>query len=118
MVTDPLAPLVRRQRRDINTLFAVLADSLNNAVHRLLQGQDGQRVITEADRIAMMRHIDRDLDIIWGARPDDPDAAVRQIVVRDTRVARFRPLDAAVKRWRRVMTPALQERVEREARRG
>jgi hypothetical protein len=114
-MSDPLAPLVRRQRRDINTLFGTLADAMENAFAR--HTTPGQPV-TNTDRVRIMADVDRALDVIYGNRPNDPEAALWTVVVRDTRAARFRPLDAAVKRWKGAMTSALRARVEREAQRG
>lgn len=109
---DPLSSIVRRQRRDIRLLYRTFADSVRNAV---AQHPDPDRPITEADRVAIMHEVDAGLDVIWGAYPGDPNAAVRQITVRDTRAVRFRALDTAIKDWRRALPPPLRERIEQEA---
>ncbi len=112
MQRDPLGGIVRRQRRDIRLLYRTLADAVRNS---MAQHPDPNRPITEADRVAIMREVDRGLDVIWGTRPGDPNAAIRQITLRDTRAARFRPLDAAIKGWRKAMPRQLRERIEQEA---
>lgn len=111
---SPLAGIVHRQRRDIRLLYRTLADSIRNAT---AQHPNPDRPITEADRLAIMREVDRGLDVIWGAHKGDPNAAIRQITIRDTRAARYRPLDEAIKVWRQALPRQLRQRIEKEAQR-
>lgn len=108
---DPLRAIQQRQRRDIFGLYRTLDDAIQNAVDRLPGERD--RPITEADRVAIMREVDRSLGVLWGA-----GGAVEQIVTRDTRAARLVPLEAAVRRWKRAVPRSLWERIEGEARDG
>lgn len=114
MQTDPLAGVFRRQRRDIRLLYRTFADAIRNT-----EARDGNpdRPITEADRVAIMREVDAGLNVVWGAYRGDPNAAVRQITLRDTRAAHYRPLDMAIKDWRQALPRSLRMRIEEEARR-
>lgn len=115
-MSDPLRILEQRQRRDVRLLYSVLSDSLANTLDRQLRGQNGGRPITEVDRRAIMRHVDRGLAVIYGPQKGI-DGALTEIVVRDARAARFEPLDTAVSTWKKAMGRTLGERVESEARR-
>lgn len=117
-MTDRLATIHRRQRRDIRLLYATLSDAVENAIARQTRQKAGGEAITEADRQAVMREVDAALDVIWGRFPGDPDGAIRQVVLRDTRAARLQPLDAAVREWRKAMPRGLRGLIETEARRG
>lgn len=109
---DPLATIIRRQRRDVRLLYRTLADSVRAAVGR----EDApQRAVTEADRVRIMRAVDEGLGVIWGRYHGDEDAAMRHIILRDTAAARYRPLDAAVRDWRRALPATVRERIEEEA---
>lgn len=108
---SPLAPILRRQRRDVRLLYRAFADAIGNAVDRLPGDHD--RPLTEADRQVIMREVDAALDVLWGR-----DGAIGHIVTRDTRTARLLPLEGAVRRWKRAMPRSLRERVEQEARGG
>ena len=110
---SPVDGLMRRQRRDIRLLYRTLGDAVRNAV---TSAGAPDRVITEADRAAIMREVDRGLDAIWGNAPGS-DSAMRRIVVRDTQAARFRSLERAVGDWRRALPRALRARIEEEAHR-
>jgi hypothetical protein len=113
-MSDPLRAIVARQRRDVSLLHDVLADAIENAVRR--HTAPGQP-ITHLDRLHIMREVDAALDVIYGRAPGDSDAALRDVVLRDTRAARLLPLDEAVKEWRSAMPTSLRERVEADARR-
>jgi hypothetical protein len=110
-MTDPLRVIERRQQRDIDLLYATLGDAIRNAVADVSSDQ----VFTTMHRDAILREVDAGLSVIWGHYPGDPDAALRQIVQRDTRAARFGPLDDSVRRWRKAMDADLLSRVEDEA---
>jgi len=107
MDRDPLRAIARRQRRDITTLFQTLGDALENATARM----DGDAPMTERDRAAIMREVDAGLDVIFGDRPG-ADSALKDIILRDTRAARYEPLDATVRAWRSEMPDALKRRIE------
>jgi len=108
-MTDALTSIARRQRQDINILYATLSDAIDNAVAR--HATPGQQM-TETVRRQIMAEIDRSLDVIYGRYPGDERAAIRAIVIRDTRLARLAPLDVAVRRWRKAMPNDLRTRVE------
>jgi len=105
---DPLRAIARRQRRDIGQLFTTLSDAIANATARM----DGDAPMTERDRAAIMREVDAGLDVIFGAYRGDERGALRQLILRDTRAARYEPLDTAVSAWRSEMPRRLRELVE------
>jgi len=104
---DPLRAIARRQRRDIGLLFTTLGDAIENATAR----RDGDAPMTERDRAAIMREVDAGLDIVFGAYRGG-ESALKDIILRDTRAARYEPLDAAVSAWRSEMPRRLRELVE------
>lgn len=114
-MSDPLQPILTRQRRDVALLFETLGDAIANA---LVRAGATNQPMTPGTYRTVMQEVDAGLDVIFGRFPGDPNAAVRQVVVRDSRLARLQPLDAAVRRWQGAMTLALRSRVEEEARRG
>lgn len=111
-MTDPLVPIARRQRQDITLLFMTLADGIANAA---AQSPDADGAMTGADQARIIAEVERGLDVIFGRRRGDDEAALRTIVIRDTRLARLAPLDTSVKKWRKAMGPELRARVEAEA---
>lgn len=108
---DPLGSIHRRQRRDIDLLYATLAVAVSNAVADM----PGDQLLTSLHRDAILREVDAGLNVIWGRYPGDPDAAIHQVVVRDTGAARFGPLDAAVQDWRKAMDKDLLALIDEEA---
>lgn len=115
---DPLRPILRRQASDTNVLYRTLGDALENAIARQTRQDAPGAMITERDRAIIMREVSRGLDIVWGAHRNDPNAAIRTVVLRDTTAARFAPLDEAVRAWRERMSRELRRRVEEGAQRG
>lgn len=109
-VPDALATIQRQQRRDITLLYRTLADAIRNVVPA-----DGDRPVTQQDRAAIMREVDRSLDVIFGRYPGDPNAALRTVVIRDTNRARLQPLDAAVREIRRALPVEIVDAFERDA---
>lgn len=99
------------QRREVNRMFASLADGVRNATDRL----PADTPVTPAHRAAILAEVDTGLDAIFGRYPGDEASELRRIIVRDTDAARLAPLDAAVRQWRGAMTPALRAKVDAEA---
>jgi len=111
-MTDLLAPIARRQTADINLLYRTLADAIGSAT----AGQDGSLPLTTIQAADIMRAVDRGLDVIFGQRQGDPEAALRRIVERETALARLAPLNEAVQGMRQAMDRELRDLVESEAR--
>jgi hypothetical protein len=111
-VTDSLTPVARRQDADIALLFRTLAVAIAHAGADLT----GDDLITTGQSADILRAVDRGLDVIFGAYPGDPYGALRTVVVRDTALARFGPLDAAVRGLRRAMPKELRDLVDAEVR--
>jgi hypothetical protein len=109
-VKNPQATIARRQDGDINLLFRTLAGAIGNAAADL----PGDEPMTSVQSADILRAVDRGLDVIFGAYPGDPDGALRIVVLRDTALARFGPLDAAVQDLRRAMPKDLRELVDAE----
>ncbi len=101
---DSLRPIERRQEADINLLFRTLADAIRNAT----ADSDGDMPVSLLDRDAILRAVDAGLAVIWGEYSGDPNGAMR---TRGTRpaLARFEPLDRAVRELRRAMPANLRE---------
>ena len=112
---DPLAPTLARQRRDVTLLYATLADAIELSFAR---HATPDRPLTWDARSRILAEIGASLDVIYGRFRGDRDAALLEIIRRDTAEARFRPLDDAVRLWRREMPDALRDRVEADAGRG
>lgn len=110
-MTNPLAPIQRRQRQDIALLFETLGDAISNAV---AHASAPDAAMSAADRLRIMGEVDIALAAIWG-HAEGGESAIRDIVLRDTQLARLAPLDAAVKQWRKVLPSDLRARIEMEA---
>ena len=111
-MTDPLAPIERRQRQDVNLLYRTLADALRNAT----AGMDPEQTVTAIEASQIRRAVEKGVGVIFGRFPGDTTAAIRTMVVQDAARARLQPLDAMVKRYRQAMSPRLRELVEADAR--
>jgi hypothetical protein len=111
MATDPLAPIERRQQRDISLLYRTLADSIRNAVADLPADQ----LATGADTGPILQAVEEGLDVIYGRFEGDQDAALRALVLRDADQARLLPLDEAVQGIRDALPAELLDLVDREA---
>lgn len=111
---DPITPILRRQITDINVLYTTLADSLETIIATRTRGSGPDRRITATDQAVIMQQVSSDLDVIWGAHRG-AQSAVRDVVLRDTALARLAPLDDAVSDYRAEMSRTLVERIESEA---
>jgi hypothetical protein len=109
-MSNPLAPIERRQQRDINLLYRTLADSIRNAAADLPADQ----LAAGGDVGPILQAVEEGLDVIYGRFERDSDAALRALVIRDSDQARFLPLDEAAQSIRDALPAELLTLVDRE----
>jgi hypothetical protein len=109
-MSDPLAPIERRQQRDINLLYRTLADSIRNAAADL----SADRLVTGADTGPILQALEEGLDVIYGRFEGDLDAALRALVIREADQARLLPLDEAVQGIRAALPAELLDLMDHE----